>query len=162
MAELQQRASRYWKTWRQRTWIERCRLTQALIFLPLVSVGLRLLGFRRLQRLLERGMPKEVVSKKRASTGNDLVLTECRNIAKMVDIAAGHSPIAATCLQRSLVLWWLLGREGFASDLRLGAKKAEDLFEAHAWVEYDGFVLNDSEDVQQRFATFDPNLTELS
>ena len=89
-------------------------------------------------------------------------MIECQNITKMVNIAAGHSLFAASCLHRSLVLWWLLGREGFASDLRLGAQKAEGQFEAHAWVEYQGTVLNDTEDVHQRFATFDAPVTEAS
>ncbi len=107
-------------------------------------------------------MSREVASDQWGVNDGNKVLTECQNIAKMVNIAAGHSPFVATCLHRSLVLWWLLGREGFASNLRLGAQKTEGHFEAHAWVEYQGTVLNDTEDVQQRFATFDAQVTEAS
>ena len=162
MAKLLLRARRNLHAWRQLTWIERRWLLQALVLLPLVSIGLRLLGLRRLQRLLARGMSGEVASDQWGVNDGNKVLTECQNITKMVNIAAGHSPFVATCLQRSIVLWWLLGRNGFACDLRLGAQKAEDQFEAHAWVEYHGTVLNDTEDVQQRFATFDAPVTEAS
>ena len=57
--------------------------------------------------------------------------------------------------RQSLALWWLLRRQGIASDLRLGMRKDASRFEAHAWVEYLGRVLNDRNDVHRRFAPFD-------
>ena len=81
-------------------------------------------------------------------------MTDCRNNATMVNIAAAHGFYRATCLPRSLTLWWLLGCWGITTDLRLGVRRAAGQFEAHGWVEYQGIVLNDTEDVTQRFATF--------
>jgi len=37
----------------------------------------------------------------------------------------------------------------------IGVRKATGRFEAHAWVELRGVVLNDSADVRERFAAFD-------
>ena len=162
MAKMLLSARRNLHAWRQLTWIERRRLIQAWVLLPLISFGLRLFGLRRLQRLLRHGMSREVASDQGGANDGNNVLTECQNIAKMTNIAVGHSLFVATCLHRSLVLWWLLGREGFASDLHLGARKAKGQFEAHAWVEYQGTVLNDTEDVHERFATFDAPVTEAS
>jgi hypothetical protein len=48
----------------------------------------------------------------------------------------------------------LLRRRGIAGDLRIGVRKEAGRFEAHAWVELGGRVLNDNEDVGERFAAF--------
>jgi len=53
-----------------------------------------------------------------------------------------------------LTLWWLLGRQGIASELRIGVRKEQGRFEAHSWVEYEGVTLNDELDVGSRFAAF--------
>jgi hypothetical protein len=39
--------------------------------------------------------------------------------------------------------------------LHIGARKSQGRFEAHAWVEWDGHVLNDSSDVHKHYARFD-------
>ena len=49
----------------------------------------------------------------------------------------------------------LLRRHGIESDLRIGTRKAEGRFEAHAWVECEGSILNDASTVHQQFAVFD-------
>jgi hypothetical protein len=41
-----------------------------------------------------------------------------------------------------------------ATELRIGVRKSAGALEAHAWVEYQGLVLNDRDDVCQRFAAF--------
>jgi hypothetical protein len=76
-------------------------------------------------------------------------------MARLVDAAARRGPYSATCLPRSLTLWWLLRRRGIDSYLRIGVRKAAGRIEAHAWVELRGLVLNDQGDVSQRFAPFD-------
>ena len=55
----------------------------------------------------------------------------------MEDAAARNLFFHTNCLEQSLVLWWLLRRRGIAADLRIGARKDSDRFEAHAWVEFD-------------------------
>lgn len=54
-----------------------------------------------------------------------------------------------------MTLWWLLRREGVDPELRIGARKESGKFEAHAWVELDGQVLNDGAEVHQHYARFD-------
>jgi hypothetical protein len=53
-----------------------------------------------------------------------------------------------------MVLQALLRRQGIDSGLHLGVRKDSGPFEAHAWVEIDGVVVNDSEDVRIRYAAF--------
>jgi hypothetical protein len=61
-------------------------------------------------------------------------------------------PWPATCLRRSLVLWALLARAGEPAELRVGFRRERGAFEAHAWVEHQGRVLNDAPDVRKRYA----------
>jgi hypothetical protein len=39
--------------------------------------------------------------------------------------------------------------------LRIGVSRPTGQFEAHAWIEFQGTVINDRLDVGQRFSTFD-------
>ena len=126
---------------------ERCLLTQALLLLPLTALALRCFGFRRLY-------PKAAVlwtAPGVTSVDAEETLHRACTTARMVAIAARNCPAPTSCLERSLTLWWLLHRQGIASELCLGVRKAAGQFEAHAWVECAGRVLNDRADVQQRF-----------
>ena len=73
------------------------------------------------------------------------------------------SPYHGTCLDRSLLLWFVLLQHGLDGDLRIGVARSEDGsgIDAHAWVEFDGLVLNDAPDVATRFAVFDEDPTGL-
>jgi hypothetical protein len=54
-----------------------------------------------------------------------------------------------------MTLWWMLRRDGVDGELHIGARKQGEKFEAHAWVELDGQVLNDGVEVHQHYARFD-------
>ena len=47
--------------------------------------------------------------------------------------------------------WWLLRRQGVVNALWLGVRINRRCLEAHAWIAYDGVVLNDTPDVSRRF-----------
>ena len=76
-------------------------------------------------------------------------------MARVVAIAAGRGPVRATCLRRSILLWWLLRRDGIETVLRVGVNREDGAFNAHAWVEYLGRPVNDTDDVALRFPSFD-------
>ena len=76
------------------------------------------------------------------------------NIAKMVTVAANHGPYRANCLKKSLITWWLLAKKGIQSELKIGVNKQEGNFNAHAWVEFHGAVVNDAADIEKRFSLF--------
>ena len=63
--------------------------------------------------------------------------------------AAGAYFKRAWCLQRSAACVYLLRRRGFPANLVLGVRTFP--FEAHAWAELRGKVLNDSENFVRRF-----------
>jgi hypothetical protein len=82
-------------------------------------------------------------------------------ITNAASSAEHHGLGTPNCLERSLTLWWLLRREGIEGELHFGARKSESRFEAHAWVELRGIVLNDSPTVHKHYARFDaPIATE--
>lgn len=126
---------------------ERKLLAASLVLLPATMVAHRILGYRRLQSLLERFLPASASTTDTA--GADLTLAE--SVSRVVRIASNRLLPHPTCLQQSIYLRWLLARMGLAADLRIGVRKSRDRFEAHAWIEYRGRVLNDSEDVQSRY-----------
>ena len=131
---------------------ERAALAQALALLPLTAGGLRLVGFRRWQAMLARLAPMTAAPAWRDDAD---ALGQARIVSRMVAVAARCGLYRANCLPQSLVLWWLLRRRGIIADFRIGARMTTGRFEAHAWVEWRGVVLNDGADVRQRFAAFD-------
>jgi hypothetical protein len=55
------------------------------------------------------------------------------------------------CLPQSLALACLLAVRGIPTELRLGVARNRIGIEAHAWLELDGFAINDSSERTQRF-----------
>lgn len=134
---------------------ERILLLQALGLLPLVAIYLKFWGLNRTQTGLTRLLPTPVMSKQSAEWLPQVLAT-----ARMVRTAARYYVPWANCLKKSLVLWWLLRRQGIASNLQIGVRREQGNFVAHAWVEYEGIVLSDSQDARSHFAMFErPILT---
>ena len=131
---------------------ERWTFVQAMILLPLTALVLRLAGLRRCQRLFSRFIPHNSARKTERS---EVALTRAFRISHLVGQAVRHGIYPANCLQRSLALWWLLRRRGIQSELQFGTKKESGRFEAHAWIEIAGVVLNDNNDVRRIYSAFD-------
>jgi len=115
--------------------------------LPLLAVGLRRLGLRRMMVLLA-GQRSVAATPDEASA---------ERLAWIVKVAARYGPWPANCLQRSVLLWWYLRIHGLDGDLRIGVRRdpETDGLEFHAWVEHCSSVLNDRADLRERYATFD-------
>lgn len=121
-----------------------------LLMLPVIALLLKAVGFRRLQRVLVWLSP--------AKSASVESINEPRRVAEIVDSAARNGLFGANCLTRSLTLWWLLRRQGIASELRFGVRKVDGEFQAHAWLEHCGQVLNDAEDVAVSYSPFEDPL----
>ena len=59
------------------------------------------------------------------------------------------------CLTRSLALARVLASRGVASELRIGVMKDAGMLNAHAWVEWNGVILNDRPHCIAQYAAFD-------
>ena len=147
-----------WRKLQELSWSEGYLLAQALLMLPLTSVGLRWIGFRRWQSILSVLAPM-AESPDANRTSNSV--RHAQIAARMVRIAARYGPFPAACLAESLTLRWLLRRQGIESRLRIGVRTEAGCLEAHAWVEHCRLVLNDTADVHQRFVPFDDAFVPL-
>jgi len=123
---------------------------RALVLLPLVTLSLRWRGFRATQAALQRFLTN---ASQEFSTGPADKSTAVT--AHMVNAADRHGLVHPSCLAKSLTLWWLLGRQGISSHLRIGIRKENEKLEAHAWVERDGAALNEPEEHHHHYAAFD-------
>ncbi len=131
---------------------ERWLFLQSVCLLPLTGLGLRLLGFNRWYARLSRWGNGAT---NRANTLTQPAATATiRHTLRSVQLAVRHGCYPGNCLSRSLTLWWLLGRQGIACDLRIGVRQETGQFQAHAWVEYRGYPLNESPQVYQTYAVF--------
>ncbi len=119
--------------------------------LPLTALMLWVLGFTRTQSMLATLAP---IDKHSGLGQKQATVYQAHVTAKMVTVAAQRGPFRASCLPQSLVLWWLLRRQGIDNELRFGVRKNPDRLEAHAWVELQGTVLNERGDVNRRFIPF--------
>ena len=133
------------------TGAERRLLIVSLVATPFVAAGLAIFGFRRLHAVMARPpWPRSA----RFPT-DEAATARARSAAKVVAIATGRGPVRATCLRRSLLLWWLLRRDGIETVLRVGVNRENGTLNAHAWVEYLGRPVNDAADIALRFPAFD-------
>jgi hypothetical protein len=132
---------------------------QAAFLLPLTSLGLRFRGFAKTQRSLQSRLAKHGDWFASARSASE-VAAQTLMVSRMVLAASRHSLFVTTCLERSLVLWWLLARRGVRSQLRIGVRKTGDNFEAHAWVERDGVAIAEPEAAHLHYASFAKEFTE--
>jgi hypothetical protein len=130
-----------------------------MLLLPLLHLALRLLGYARLHGALGWMMPIRAGSRPLSAKQK---ATRVQQITRIVTIASQRGLYKATCLRRSLLTWWLLRREGIASDICLGVRTHGGVLEAHAWVEYESLVLNDRPDVRQNFQVLQDSLPSTS
>lgn len=135
------------------TAVEWRALLAALVGLPLIGLSLRIHGVGLVR---ERCLATPTGS---APLPPAAALPVAHQMARGVAIAARHGPYRASCLERSLVLCRLLRRRGVMCELRFGADLAQGDLAAHAWVEWEGVVLNDAPQIGGRFSPFGPGST---
>jgi hypothetical protein len=124
---------------------KRLTLLGLAIATRLTRFSIRTLGFSRTVRLMGR-LPR--VAK---PAQPDAVLGPLAS-----DIASvSGSPYGASCLDRSVLLWFLMRQKRLDGEIRIGVVFTDDQLEGHAWVEYKGAVVNDDPDVATRFTVFD-------
>ena len=136
-----------WDKFRRLPRKEKAVFLAAFLLLPAVRVGLAALGLRRVESLVSRGASAH----KQPEPEQAIFLA--RRTARLVAVAARYA--GGSCLARSVVLCLLLERRGVPARLRIGVRKQDDEFQAHAWVEAAGISLNEAPDVGLRYSAFD-------
>jgi hypothetical protein len=118
----------------------------AVILLPLVRLSLRLRGYNRTLRSLQKRLDRP---------GLEPIGPDVQKTSRMVRAALRHLPAKFTCLEESLVFWYSLRKQGISTQLRIGVRKTDGKFEAHAWVEHEGLALHQSDQMHRHYAAFD-------
>lgn len=108
-----------------------------------LKVSLRLYGFGRVMKWIRRR-----VESVPASAWLDLDAVKAAERA--VATAGALYPGRALCLEQSLLLYYVLRRQGIAVSYCQGIMSHP--FQAHAWIEYQGRVINDIEEHARQFA----------
>lgn len=140
------------------TSFERVALLEAAAGLTATWMALRLVGFRRWKAIAER-FARAVEAK--TATEVDTKAQVGRDVARMTAAAAHYLPFRSNCLEQSLALWWLLRRRRIAADLKIGARKEANRFEAHAWVEFEGCIVDGASEGHLHFVPFEGSLTSM-
>jgi Transglutaminase-like superfamily len=111
-------------------------LLESAALLASIRVGLRLLPFETLRRLLTR-IPYRAPRRLQVEDG------AIGRIVDAVDVLSRHFPILATCLTQALTTQVLLRRHGYPAELRIGvAHGSGGQLQAHAWVESEGRIVS--------------------
>lgn len=111
---------------------ERQLILEAAFALEMIKLGLRLLPFQTLRRLLDRA-----AARMRREDG-----VSAGGVARAVDLVSRRTPGAKTCLTRALALRLLLARRGHPVTLHIGVvREGKEQLQAHAWVESGGKVV---------------------
>jgi hypothetical protein len=141
-----------WRRFRQLAPEDRGLVLRGTALLSLTMLGLRTMNFRRCKELIQQfslpcSPPQRIEANRQLERG--------RKIVSAMHAVEGNSPWRPNCLERSLALWWFLRLDHIEGELHIGARKEESRFEAHAWVEWNGYVVNDSPDIHEHYARFD-------
>ncbi|MDP2996080.1 MAG: lasso peptide biosynthesis B2 protein [Bryobacterales bacterium] len=119
---------------------ERVLVLRATLLVAAIRLGLWLLPFRALKRIMQRRL---------VSSASHPRFSPAR-LAWAVRAVSRAIP-GATCLTQALALHYLLTRAGHTARVRIGVSKdAGRSFQAHAWVEHrDGTLLNTPAEVAE-------------
>jgi hypothetical protein len=138
--------------WAAPRWKRYWLLSQSIGIVLLTRLGLRLCGFNRWYAFLKRVTKHTHVRKLARAT--PAVEATIQMTLQAMRRTTRYRFVGGNCLSRSLALWWLLYRQGIACDLRIGVRKQDSQFQAHAWIEYQGQPLNEHREVHQHYFAF--------
>jgi hypothetical protein len=130
-------------------WRKQKALLTAGVMITTVRAGLTFLSFETLRRYLAR------LARGKANRGQP-TRAELETIVWSVQTAGRTLPDAGRCLIEALAGHVLLGRKGYATDLRIGVTRdAAGAFKAHAWLENgDRVVLGELGPELQQYTPF--------
>ena len=141
-----------WRRYRNLSKQDRGLVLRAMVLLSLTVLGLRTMSFRRCKEIIRQysltgSSPRQILSDHQAEARMKLV--------SAMNVVERNVPWRPNCLERSLALWWLFQLNAVEVELHIGGRKNQGRFEAHAWVESGGQVLNDTTDVHSHYSRFD-------
>lgn len=132
---------------------ERQALYEAWRLAPFVAASVRLRGYRRTRRWVQRWADRRPGPLLGGSVEATLA-----SAVRLADAALRRQPLPATCVPRSVLVWGLLRRHGVASEVVIGVRRSDGPgVDAHAWVEHEGRPITDPQATVDRFLRLDPD-----
>jgi hypothetical protein len=126
---------------------------QAAVLLPVVRLALSRARVTELLRIAERGSGNSKSDYQEIRRTNPpSPIGNPQSTARLVRIAAERGLYRARCLEQSLVLRWLLRKQGIEARILFGARKEDEQIQVHAWVEVNGVAVSDDEGEHRRFS----------
>ena len=108
----------------------------SIIFFTIFQIIYKLLNLKKTINIIEK-------LKKLRTTNKSYNYSKLENTLKVIYTAQNNTIFNTTCLEKSLFLYALLSILGIESKIVIGVNKNIQEFNAHAWVEYDGQIIND-------------------
>lgn len=130
------------------SWSDKVLLVQAMCLLAAIRLGLCLLPFETLRKLLARTADKRSPSVQKHQTN------QSQRVIWAVGVVSRHFPSIGTCLMQALAAHVLLGRRHYPTQLHIGVTRDEKgKFLGHAWLESNGIVIIGGEALRQQHYT---------
>jgi hypothetical protein len=101
---------------------------------------MRFREFKELHRIVSGKVVRSIISTRSVPK---------ERLCEAMDIACVFYPKSVLCLQRSAATAMILRRNGWSAEMVIGAQVLP--FQAHAWVEVEGIVVNDKPYVAEIF-----------
>lgn len=136
---------RKWQKFLSLSLRDKALIVLTIFMFPLARFGLWLLGLKNLLVFLKYISPDI-----REFTETQHLIEKASLISQPINMC--RSVLGLTCLEASVVAWWLFRWQNIIGTLCLGVPlKVEKLVEAHAWIECYNTVVNDSADIHNRY-----------
>ena len=139
------------RRFRNLTAAERSLLVRAFPLVAAVRLCLWVFPFRTLYRRWFSTLPQLARPGRQGGPSPE-------RIVWLVAVASRCVP-GAHCLPRAVTAQLLLAREGHLAEMRIGVRKQGDGLDAHAWLEYHGAPLWESDAQLNSFVPFDAAIT---
>ena len=123
-------------------------LFYSVVMFCILTIFFTIMSFKKIFTLLEK------ISNSKNFNNELSSLEKAKNISNLVKSASIRFPIKITCLKESLTIWFLLRLIKINSDIQFGVLKNEDEFNAHAWVECQNEIINDTYSHIKNFKKF--------
>jgi len=121
-------------------------LIKAALLLGIIRLGLGVLPFKTLRRLLAKLTATPHMGWRKIDRSS------AERVTWAVEVAARHLPWVGSCLTQALVAQVLLARRGHSALLRIGVVRGEEgKLEAHAWLESRGKVVIGGSQLLERY-----------
>ena len=117
--------------------------------LKYINKKLNTVGVKYAEKIVSISKAKQ----RKVKCAGEKQIVEMKAVAETINRRSTGMRLTSPCLCKSVLCYKRLIKKHYDVELKIGAKSYP--FEAHAWVEYHGMVINDSEEYVKNFIVFE-------